>query len=56
MKNTIIQDYYHGGLKMADYPSFIKSFRATWIKRLIYTETKYIELLLSTKKISINSI
>ena len=55
-KNTIVQDYYHGGLKMVDYPSFITSLKATWIKRLIYTETKWIKLLESTMEISINTI
>ena len=55
-KNTIVQDYYHGGLKMVGYPSFITSLKATWIKRLIYTETKWINLLESTMELSINTI
>ena len=41
---------------MVDYPSFITSLKATWIKRLIYTETKWIKLLESTMEISINTI
>ena len=41
---------------MVDYPSFITSLKATWIKRLIYTETKWTNLLESTMELSITTI
>lgn len=53
-KNTIVQGYNHGGRKWLI--SFIKSLKATRIKRLINKETKWIKLLESTLKISINKI
>ena len=55
-KNIIIQDYYHKGFKMVDYPSFITSLKATWIKRLIKTETEWTKPLESTMKISVSTI
>ena len=37
-RETIIQDYEHGGLKMIDIETFIWSLKAGWVKRLVQTE------------------
>lgn len=55
-KSTIIQDYNHGGLKMVDYGNFITALKATWMRRLIRTNTKCVKLLESILKISISDI
>lgn len=55
-KSTIIQDYNHGGLKMVDYGNFITALKATWMRRLIKTDTKWVKLLESILKISISEI
>lgn len=36
--STLILDYNEGGLKMLDITSFIKSLKATWVKRLLNTK------------------
>ena len=37
-RETITQDYDHGGLKMIDIETFIWSLKAGWVKRLAQTE------------------
>ena len=37
-RETITQDYEHGGLKMTDIETFIWSLKAGWVKRLAQTE------------------
>ena len=37
-RETITQDYEHGGLKMIDIETFIWSLKAGWVKRLAHTE------------------
>lgn len=36
-KNTIIQDYNQGGLKMIDYREFMLALKSTWIRRLLHS-------------------
>lgn len=43
-KNTVIQDYKYGGLKMIDYPAFIIALKSSWIKRLINSNAKKVKL------------
>lgn len=44
-KNTIIQDYSHGGLKIIDYKEFKLPLKSTWIRRLNYGYMYIIEKL-----------
>lgn len=44
-KNTIIQDYSHGGLKIIDYKEFRLPLKSTWIRRLNYGYMYIIEKL-----------
>ena len=37
-RNTIINEYQNGGLRMIDYESFCKSLKATWIKKYLDQE------------------
>ena len=39
-RQTIIQDYENGGLKMIDLNFFIKSIKAGWVKRITDTNNK----------------
>ena len=43
--DKIIQDYYHGGLKMLDIELFIHSLKCSWIKRIKFQpDSKLIEV------------
>ncbi len=35
-RNTIIQNYEDGGLKMIDIESSLNSLKVSWVKRLLY--------------------
>lgn len=41
---------------MVDYGNFITALKATWMRRLIKTDTKWVKLLESILKISISEI
>lgn len=43
-KNTIIQDYNQGGLKMIDYKEFMSALKSTWIRRLLHSSPKWIQV------------
>jgi hypothetical protein len=34
-QDTLIADYYQGGLKMLDIPSFLKAQKVMWVKILL---------------------
>ena len=36
-RQTLIQDYQNGGLKMIDINKFINSLKASWVKRILDT-------------------
>ena len=55
-KNTVIQDYKYGGLKMIDFPAFIISLKSSWIKRLINSNAKWEKLLEKTVEIEISDL
>ena len=44
-KNTIIQDYRYGGLKMIDNQEFICALKSSWIKRLLHSDAKWTKLI-----------
>ena len=37
-RDTLMQDYGQGGLKMIDIENFILSLKVSWVKRLLQTE------------------
>ena len=39
-RDTITNDYSKGGLKMIDIDKFIISLKASWVKRLFYSDTE----------------
>lgn len=39
-KNTIIEEYRYGGLKIIDSTEFGSALKSSWIRRMIFTETK----------------
>lgn len=41
-RKVIISDYEHGGLKMVDFESRVKSLNIIWIKRLLDKENKHV--------------
>ena len=51
-RETITQDYEHGGLKMIDIETFIWSLLAGWVKRLVQTENN--KLLKKSKRKTMN--
>lgn len=55
-KNTIIQGYKYGGLKMIDYSAFIPALKSSWIKRLINSNAKWVKLLETTLGIEISNL
>ena len=55
-KNTIIQDYRYGGLKMIDYTDFISALKSSWIRRLIHSNASWVKLLESELKIDIKNL
>ena len=44
-RDTITNDYSKGGLKMIDIDKFIISLKASWVKRLFYSDTENDSLL-----------
>lgn len=44
-RNTIIEEYRYGGLKMIDFTEFSSALKSCWIRRMIFTDTKWINLL-----------
>ena len=40
-RNQLIQDYEDGGLRMPRVPTFIKSLKLTWFRRLFTTESSW---------------
>ena len=39
-RNTLTNEYSKGGLKMIDIEKIITSLKASWIKRLFYSESE----------------
>ena len=37
----MIQDYEHGGCRMIQIESFIKSLKLTWVRRIIKSESQW---------------
>lgn len=46
----------HGGLKMIDYSAFITALKSSWIKRLINSNAKWVNLLETTLEIEISNL
>ena len=40
-QNVLVKDYSEGGLKMINIDAFIKGMKATWIRRLIISNSKW---------------
>lgn len=55
-KNIVIQDYRLGGLKMIDYSDFTLALKSSWIRRLLSSKYKWINLLEAQMKIKINDL
>lgn len=55
-KNTIIQDYSQGGLKMIDYKEFMLALKSTWIRRLLHSSPKWIHILESEMNTSVSNL
>lgn len=55
-KNIVIQDYRLGGLKMIDYSDFTLALKSSWIRRLLSSKYKWINLLKAQMKIKINDL
>ena len=41
--STLVKDYDQGGLRMIDTEKFIRSLKASWIKRFLQSENKSFE-------------
>ena len=46
-RNQLIQDYADGGLRMVHIPSFVKSLKLTWIRRIFSDEASWKNLIFS---------
>ena len=55
-KNTIVQDYRFGGLKMIDYTEFIVALKTSWIRRIFHTDTKWVKLLEATLQMKVSEL
>lgn len=55
-KNTIIQDYNQGGLKMIDYKEFMLALKSTWIRRLLHSSPKWIHILEAEMNTSVSNL
>ena len=44
-RQTVIQNYKMGGIRMIDVESFIQSLKITWLRRIIKMKTKYLNLI-----------
>lgn len=55
-KNIVIQDYRLQGLKMIDYSDFTHALKLSWIRRLLSSKSKWINLLEAEMKIKINDL
>lgn len=55
-KNIVIQDYRLGGLKMIDYSDFTHALKSSWIRRLLISKSKWVDLLEAQMKIKINNL
>ena len=55
-KNTIVQDYRFGGLKMTDYNECIVALKSSWIRRMIHANNKWVRLLESILEIKISEL
>lgn len=44
-RNVMIQNYEEGGVKMINLDLFLKSLKVSWIRRFLYTNTKWYRLL-----------
>ena len=49
-KNQMIKDYNDGGCRMVHVPSFIKSLKLSWIKRLFNSEATWTHLFFASFK------
>lgn len=55
-KQTIIQDYRSGGLKMIDYNDFILALKSSWIRRLTHSKSIWVNLLETSLNITVNNL
>ena len=43
-RDLLCQDYYLGGLKMINVRAFIQGLKLTWIRRILYADSKWLHL------------
>lgn len=43
-KDTVIQDYRYGGLRMIDFSKFITALKSRWIRRILHSNSKWVPL------------
>lgn len=55
-KQTIIQDYRSGGLKMVDYNDFILALKSSWIRRPTHSKSIWVNLLETSLNITVNNL
>lgn len=55
-KKIVLQDYRLGGLKMIDYSDFTHALKSSWIRRLLTSKSKWVNLLEAQLKIKINDL
>ena len=55
-RNSVVQDYKNGGLKMIDFKNFMIALKSSWIRRLIFSQSNWIKLFESQFGYSLQTI